>query len=177
MSHKCYRDAEGGERKILERLLAEEKSHSPRRIPYYFSASKQYPGKFVLAYQPSSKPKFELVTVVPEGFRYRGEVHSSVTQLLNWFKEHYKDPIRIPKPTPQAHSVYGSSVHGSSIQGSVHGTPLSSRMQSGQTPYTPSQWTHHTPSPSPRMPYYSYSYNHPHPPSRNNYYATPNMNE
>ena len=82
MSSKCYRRANGGEHKELEQLLAKEKAKTPRCIPYFFSASKQYPSKFVLAYQPANTPKFEPVTVVPDGFRYRGQVHYTVDRLV-----------------------------------------------------------------------------------------------
>ena len=145
LAHKSYREAHGGDKKYLERYLNEEKTKNPKRIPYFFSASSQFPGKFILAYQPGMRPRLEFVTITPEGFRYRGQVHGSVTQLINWFKEHFKDPIRVPKPHPSQQlrpgSVHGSSAHGSS------GTPYIGRSyQSGQTPYTPSQWMFHTPS-------------------------------
>lgn len=87
----------------------------------------------MLAYQPSSKPKFEFITVVPEGFRYRGQTHMSLLKLINWFKENFSKPIRIMQPTPDSHTR------------SVHSTPMSMR---GQAPYTPSQWAQHTSSPS-----------------------------
>ena len=148
LSHKCHREANGGDRKQLERHLHEEKTKNPKRIPYFFSASLQYPGKFVLAYQPGMKPKMEFVTVVPEGFRYRGEVHSSINDLINWFKGHYKDPVRISKPVQPQQQLRPASTHGGgpSVHGSS-GTPYMGRSyQPGQTPYTPSQWMYHTPS-------------------------------
>lgn len=183
MSSKCYREANGGERRDLEQLLAEEKQKNPKRIPYFFSASKQSPGRFVIAYQPSTKPKLEFVTLVPEGYRYRGNVHSTVDKLVRWFKEHYRDPIRIQRPVPTPMS----SMQGSSL----HGTPIPVHMQlPGQTPYSPSQWTKATPSPAPtprygqhphhqqRM-YYGYTYTPsaqtPH--GWSNQYATPVMDD
>ena len=80
------------------------------------------------------------MTLLPEGFRYRGQVQNSIGQLINWFKEHYKDPIRVSKPMSQMRpqSVHGSSIHGTPLSGHVHHQP-------GQTPYTPSQWMYHTP--------------------------------
>ena len=136
MSNKYYEEADGGDRSIIENRLKSKKENNPKLIPYIISPSKQYPGRFILAYQPSSRPKFEFVTVVPNGFRYRGQVHSTVSALIEWFKEHFREPVHIPHPnqTPT----------------SMHGTPIPVRApQHGQTPYTPSQWTHHTPTPSP----------------------------
>lgn len=89
-SHKSYRDANGGDKKQLEKYLHDEKARNPKRIPYFFSASSQYPGKFILAYQPGTRPKFEFVSVVPEGYRYRGLVQDSINHLINWFKLHFK---------------------------------------------------------------------------------------
>ena len=89
-SHKSYRSADGGNVNKLMTMLAEEKKHQPSRIPYYFSASKQLPGKYVLVYQPTSKSKIEYVSLTPEGYRYRGLIHSDVNSLLKYFKEHYR---------------------------------------------------------------------------------------
>lgn len=160
MSNKNYHEADGGERSVLESLLKSKKESNPKLIPYIISPSKQYPGRFVLAYQPSSKSKFEFVTVVPSGYRYRCQVHGTVQALIQWFKEHFREPIRIPHPTQTPTA-------------SMHGTPIPVRLpQHGQTPYTPSQWTHHTPTPSPTpslTPHYghqqqpqAYYYHQPH---------------
>lgn len=96
MTHKYYKDAGGGERKLLEKYLADEKVKNPKKIPYYVSANKQFPGKFVLAYQPSSRPKFELISIVPDGYRFRGKVYHSVNDLFKWFKENYNSLVHTP---------------------------------------------------------------------------------
>ncbi len=67
--HKSYRKANGGNIDDLKKLLRDEKIKNPKRIPYFFSASKQFPGKFCLAYQPGSRPRIEYVTATPDGFR------------------------------------------------------------------------------------------------------------
>ena len=171
LTHKCYRAASGGERKELETLLSTEKEKNPKRIPYYFSASKQLPGKFILAYQPSNKPILEHFSVAPDGFRYRNQVHSGVNELIKWFKVHYRDPI--PRPIPShvpSHVMVASQNVGpgllSSLQAAVH-TAQQQRGgaggSSGSTPYTPSQWVNTTPTPQygQQQPYshqYGYSY-------------------
>ncbi len=156
LTHKCYRPASGGDRKTLERLLSEEKAKNPKRIPYFFSASRQYPSKFVLAYQPAEKPKVEFVTVTPDGFRYRGRVHGGVNELLKWFKGHFRDPIPQPIPTTAqvpshvmaaSHNVDPSLYH--HFQAAVNSAHQhrSGGSTGTPTPYTPSQWPNSTPTP------------------------------
>ncbi|CDW57332.1 transcription elongation factor SPT6, partial [Trichuris trichiura] len=91
LSYKYYREANGGDRVVLEKALLEEKKKSSAKIPYSFSASKEYPGKFILSYLPSSRVRHEYITIVPEGFRFRGRVFANVNALLKWFKEHFRD--------------------------------------------------------------------------------------
>ena len=81
-SHKSYRSADGGSVNKSIAMLAEEKKQQPSRIPYFFSTSKQLPGKYVLAYQPANKPKIEYF-LTPEGYRHRRLVHNDITALVN----------------------------------------------------------------------------------------------
>lgn len=95
-SYKYYRHADGGKKAVLEQLLSVEKKKAPSRIPYFFSACRDLPGKFLLCYQPRSKPITEYVSVSPGGYRYRGQVHPSLSSLLQYFKEHYREPPPAP---------------------------------------------------------------------------------
>ncbi|XP_071094189.1 transcription elongation factor SPT6-like [Haliotis cracherodii] len=106
---KYYRDAEGGKREILDKLLIEEKKKAPSRIPYYFSVSKQYPGKFLLSYLPRTKPRHEYFSVTAEGLKYRTQIFHSINSLIRWFKEHFRDPIPgtpASSRTPMVSSAY-----------------------------------------------------------------------
>ena len=47
ISHKYYRETDGTKAK-LEEILVLEKRKAQNRIPYFFSCSKQYAGKFML---------------------------------------------------------------------------------------------------------------------------------
>ena len=47
LSHKYYKESDGTKAK-LEEILVIEKRKTPTRIPYFFSCSKQYAGKFML---------------------------------------------------------------------------------------------------------------------------------
>jgi transcription elongation factor SPT6 len=108
--NKYYRQANGGNSEELKNMLQEEKTKNPKRIPYLFSASKQLPGKFLLAYQPSSKSRIEYVTVTPDGFRYRNRVHESINGLLKWFKEHFQESVPRPVQMSSSSSVGGDQI-------------------------------------------------------------------
>ncbi|TDG44583.1 hypothetical protein AWZ03_008989 [Drosophila navojoa] len=88
------------ERDFMEQLLREEKGRDPKKIHYFFTASKSMPGKFLLSYLPKTKVRHEYVTVMPEGYRFRGQIFDSVNSLLRWFKEHWLDP-----PTVMSSSI------------------------------------------------------------------------
>ncbi|ESO97932.1 hypothetical protein LOTGIDRAFT_103494 [Lottia gigantea] len=93
LGFRYYRDSEGGKREILEKLLVVEKRKGPSRIPYYLSASKAYPGKFLLSYMPRNKPRHEYISINPDGLRYRITNFHSLNSVVRWFKEHFRDPI------------------------------------------------------------------------------------
>ncbi|XP_002735856.2 transcription elongation factor SPT6-like [Saccoglossus kowalevskii] len=100
LQHKYYKNTEGGKKEILSKILMVEKKKAPSKIPYFMSMAREYPGKFVLFYQPRVKPRMEYVTITPDGFRYRQRMQSSLNSLLKWFKEHFRDPI--PGVTPSS---------------------------------------------------------------------------
>lgn len=157
ITNKCFRSANGGNVDVLKKLLKEEKSKNPKRIPYFFSTSKQYPGKFCLGYQPGSRPRVEYLSVTPEGFRYRNKTHTNVNGLIKWFKEHYRDPI--PRPAPTS-TTTGSQIPShitqkvdpnlySQLQAAVNTAHHQQRGSSG-TPYTPTHLAYSTGTPTPQ---------------------------
>ncbi|CAB1347925.1 unnamed protein product [Coregonus sp. 'balchen'] len=77
----------------MEEVLVKSKKEKPTFIPYYVSACRELPGKFLLGYQPRGKPRVEFVTVTPEGFRYRGHIFPTVNGLFRWFKDHFQEPV------------------------------------------------------------------------------------
>jgi len=113
----------GKERERADKIIKDDKAKNPAKIHYFLSASREFPGKFMLSYLPRGHTKHEFVTVTPEGFRFRGQVHDSLPTLFRWFKEHFRDPI--PGSTPRSSSAVGH--HGSSSR-----TP--SGFQTGTTP-------------------------------------------
>lgn len=44
----------------LDRALLQERDANPARIPYFLAPSFDYPGKFILAYLPSTRPRHEV---------------------------------------------------------------------------------------------------------------------
>lgn len=99
LGYKYYRDTAGGMKDKMEEMLKEEKKKNANKIHYFLSASKNYPGKFLLSYLPRGKIRHEYVTVTPDGFRFRQQTFESLNNLLKWFKEHFKDPIPTATPT------------------------------------------------------------------------------
>ncbi|KAK7925731.1 hypothetical protein WMY93_008041 [Mugilogobius chulae] len=98
LGHKYFQDCNGGSKEKMEELLIKSKREKPTFIPYFVSACKDLPGKFLLGYQPRGKPRIEYVTITPDGFRYRSQIFPSVNGLFRWFKDHYQEPV--PGITP-----------------------------------------------------------------------------
>ncbi|XP_076167976.1 transcription elongation factor SPT6 [Ptiloglossa arizonensis] len=93
LDFKYYKSNLEGIKDKAEEILKEQKKQNPGGIPYIISAAKNYPGKFLLSYLPRVRCRHEYVTVTPDGFRYRGQMFSKVSDLFRWFKEHFRDPI------------------------------------------------------------------------------------
>eukprot|EP00096_Caligus_rogercresseyi_P013174 TRINITY_DN584_c0_g1_i1.p1 TRINITY_DN584_c0_g1~~TRINITY_DN584_c0_g1_i1.p1 ORF type:complete len:1752 (-),score=659.27 TRINITY_DN584_c0_g1_i1:156-5411(-) len=170
LNFKYYRDTEGGKREVADEMLKTDKVSGPGKIHYFFSASKSYPGKFMLSYLPRTKTRHEFVTVTPEGFRFRQQVFEALSSLMKWFKEHFRDPLpgtpntpgRLTSRTPYLQG--GTPGLGTITPGAMSlatGTPygatpgaVSNYGVSVNTPYTPSGQTpfmtpyHTTPGPS-----------------------------
>uniref|UniRef100_A0A4W5L4X4 Transcription elongation factor SPT6 n=1 Tax=Hucho hucho TaxID=62062 RepID=A0A4W5L4X4_9TELE len=102
LGHKYFQDCNGGDRKKMEELLIRSKKEKPTFIPYFVSACKDLPGKFILGYQPRGKPRVEYVTISPDGFRYRSQMFHTVNGLFRWFKDHFQEPV--PGITPSSSS-------------------------------------------------------------------------
>lgn len=98
--------APGKEREKAEEIIKDDKKKNPSKIHYFVSASREFPGKFMLTYLPRAHAKHEFITVTPEGFRFRGQVHDSLASLFKWFKEHFRDPI---PSTPSSRGAQASS--------------------------------------------------------------------
>lgn len=119
MNFKYYRPSLDGLRDKAEALLKEEKKKNPNKIHYFMSASKNYPGKFMMSYLPRANCRHEYVSVTPEGFKFRQKFFENVNGFMKWFKEHYRDPLpsQTPVSTPRgstSRSSYptpGLSVH------------------------------------------------------------------
>ncbi|XP_041456554.1 transcription elongation factor SPT6-like isoform X2 [Lytechinus variegatus] len=105
-SHKYYRDVEGGSKELMDKCLAAEKKKAPSRIPYFMCFCKDYPGKFLLSYQPRSKGRHEYVTITPDGYKFRGQMFTTINSLHRWFKVHFRDPIPGMNVTPTPMSTH-----------------------------------------------------------------------
>ncbi|XP_004536739.1 transcription elongation factor SPT6 [Ceratitis capitata] len=166
LTYKYYRDTGGGLKDKMEELLKEEKTKDPKKIHYFISASKSYPGKFLLSYLPKTKCRHEYVTVIPEGFRFRGQMFDSLNSLLKWFKDHYSDPIiaNTPTSTPNV---------GGSVRTTGYDTPRGNIDVRTSDPHVSQSSALHTPH-YPNTPGYQGGYvNTPYTPSGQTPFMTP----
>ncbi|XP_029678136.1 transcription elongation factor SPT6 isoform X2 [Formica exsecta] len=93
LDFKYYKPTVEGIKDKAEEVLKEQKKENPGGIPYIVSAARTYPGKFLLSYLPRTRCRHEYVTVTSEGFKFRGQMFGRVSDLLRWFKEHFRDPV------------------------------------------------------------------------------------
>ncbi|KAI7796472.1 transcription elongation factor SPT6 isoform X1 [Triplophysa rosa] len=157
LSHKYFLECNGGERKKMEELLVRSKKEKPTFIPYFVSACRDLPGKFLLGYQPRGKPRIEYVTITPDGFRYRSQMFSTVNSLFRWFKDHYQDPVPGVTPTssrtrtPASVNATPANINIADLTRAVNALPRNMTSQmfnaiaavtgQGQNPNTtPAQW-------------------------------------
>ena len=61
------------------------KRANPAKIQYFFSASKELSGKFMLTYMPRAKVRHEFITVTPDGSDL-GDRILSLLGLMKWFE-------------------------------------------------------------------------------------------
>jgi len=100
-----------GTREEIEGLLREQKSVNKTRIPYYLHLSFKHKGRLILSYLPGKTVRHEIVTLTPDGYRYRGVVHYSLDQLMKYFKktglEKPPDVSGRASVTPSSSFAYG----------------------------------------------------------------------
>ena len=86
LSFKYFRtDTDGGSKTKCEAMIVSEKRANPAKIQYFFSASKELSGKFMLTYMPRDKVRHEFITVTPDGSDL-GDRILSLLGLMKWFK-------------------------------------------------------------------------------------------
>jgi len=156
LSFRYYRDTQGGSRDRAKEILVAEKKEHPGKIHYFLSASKEFPGKFMLSYMPRGNARHEFVTVTPDGYRFRKQNFDSLSSLFKWFKEHFRDPIpgtpltpgnRMTNRTPYMTGTPGNAVITPGAMSLATGTPYGHATPGGaaaaavNTPYTPSGQT------------------------------------
>merc|ERR1739838_647231 len=81
----------------IKELLQDEKAEDPSTIPYFLSHGYKEPGRFLLSYIPGSNVQHEYISLVPQGFRFRGAVFSQPSTLIRWFKKHPSRSLRLDR--------------------------------------------------------------------------------
>ena len=89
------------DKEVINEFLRREKATTPGRIPYIFTVSAKYPGKFLLSY---GSGRHEYVSLKPNGFEFRQRMFPDILSLINWFKEHFREVPRSHRP-PQGYSM------------------------------------------------------------------------
>uniref|UniRef100_A0A3Q3MQZ6 SPT6 homolog, histone chaperone and transcription elongation factor n=1 Tax=Mastacembelus armatus TaxID=205130 RepID=A0A3Q3MQZ6_9TELE len=158
LGHKYFQECNGGNKEKMEELLIRAKREKPTFIPYFISACKDLPGKFILGYQPRGKPRIEYVTITPDGFRYRSQIFPTVNGLFRWFKDHYQEPVPGITPsnssrtrTPASLNATPANINIADLTRAVNSLPRNMTSQmfnaiaavtgQGQNPNTtPAQW-------------------------------------
>ncbi|OAF72048.1 Transcription elongation factor SPT6 [Intoshia linei] len=105
VTHKYYLAMQNSNNAEIEKIILLEKRSQPSRIPYKLIASHEYPGKFILAYCPTTKTKIEYLTITVNGIRYRKKMFATLPDLLKWFKEHYRESYKCVKSYKQFQTV------------------------------------------------------------------------
>ena len=90
-------ETEGGNRPKCEQMIIQEKRANPAKIHYFFSASKELSGKFMITYMPRDKVRHEFVTVTPDGFRFRKQNFETLAHLMKWFKVSFVPGLSVRK--------------------------------------------------------------------------------
>uniref|UniRef100_A0A8C9XYT6 SPT6 homolog, histone chaperone and transcription elongation factor n=1 Tax=Sander lucioperca TaxID=283035 RepID=A0A8C9XYT6_SANLU len=158
LGHKYFQECNWGSKEKMEELLVKTKREKPTFIPYFISACKDLPGKFILGYQPRGKPRVEFVTITPDGFRYRSQIFPTVNGLFRWFKDHYQEPVPGITPsnssrtrTPASLNATPANINIADLTRAVNALPRNMTSQmfnaiaavtgQGQNPNTtPAQW-------------------------------------
>jgi transcription elongation factor SPT6 len=135
LSFKYYRNTDGGNRDKAKELLKAEKSKQGGKIHYFLSATKEFPGKFMLSYMPRTNARHEYVTVTPDGFRFRKQNFDSLSSLFKWFKEHFRDAIPGTPMTPGGGRLTNRTPYMTGTPGNAVITPGAMSMAAAGTPY------------------------------------------
>ncbi|XP_055297233.1 transcription elongation factor SPT6 isoform X2 [Sitodiplosis mosellana] len=157
LGYKYYYDAAGGMKDKMEEKLKEEKKKNANKIHYFLSASKNYPGKFLLSYLPRGKIRHEYVSVTPDGFRFRQQTFESLNSLLKWFKEHFKDPIPTATPSITPRGSVASSTRSSFATPNITQTSYASEAINKVARNLPSHMLHSLSQVANKTPHYPHT--------------------
>eukprot|EP01114_Cavostelium_apophysatum_P013868 TRINITY_DN3454_c0_g1_i4.p1 TRINITY_DN3454_c0_g1~~TRINITY_DN3454_c0_g1_i4.p1 ORF type:complete len:1553 (-),score=591.00 TRINITY_DN3454_c0_g1_i4:61-4719(-) len=147
MKFRCFRQ---GSVQDVDRMLRDDKSSQPARIPYYIHIDFKAPGIFTLSYLPSQRIKREAIKVTPEGYIFHRESFTDLEKLIAWFKKHYKEfaADRPSQSQSQAHSYSRENV-ASRPHDAYNARPADNAAGYGQQRFAPQQNYQQPPAPAP----------------------------
>lgn len=171
----------------VEAKLRDDKAAEPRSLPYYFAPSTDYPGRYMLFYMPHSNIKREAVTVLPSGYRFRGERFKSPEDLSKYFKKHWRSGPASSASSSSSAAAAAAAAANMAPHARSTSALIGTKHMAGATPWVPSttatlphwnapppqqhhqlqQHHHHIqypPPPQPMPPYGGMPHHHPPPP-------------
>jgi transcription elongation factor SPT6 len=132
----------------IEAKLADDKNDAPKSLPYYFTPSTEYPGRYALLYLPHERVKCEYITVLPSGFRYRGQRFKQVDAVANYFKKHWRSAPP-SSSSHHVHHVHHAATGSSAATGAAYTAVPWAPSTSGVSHWAPQQ---HLPPHQPHLP-------------------------
>jgi transcription elongation factor SPT6 len=76
----------------VEALVREEKKNDPKTIAYRIGIDEKNPGWFKIFFVPNENTvHHEVISLRPTGFRLRSRGFGSITEMLTWWKKHWRD--------------------------------------------------------------------------------------
>ncbi|GJD08214.1 Transcription elongation factor SPT6 [Galdieria sulphuraria] len=89
-----------GDEETLEQNCKQQKMTEPQKVAYCIGMSFRYPGRLVIAYLPGRSHVIrEIITVLPQGYRFRKLIHADMNSLIDWFKDNFKTLLARPPET------------------------------------------------------------------------------
>ena len=86
-----HRRFHSGTAEEIEEALREEKKENPSIIPYKIGLDYNNPGWFTIYYIPNVSVHHETISIRPNGFRLWSRTFENLKQMLDWWKQNWKD--------------------------------------------------------------------------------------
>jgi transcription elongation factor SPT6 len=86
----------------IDKELRKEKAVSPKKIPYLIAFDEANPGHLLLRFLPGTTVKGDLVSITPNGFKYKGKDFTNLGLMFDHFKANCMKKPEKPKPAARS---------------------------------------------------------------------------